>query len=213
MRVTLASLWRKLFVRDIFGKRTHIVPHGGRESARALWLACCLGSGMKKNSFYLASLIAVALFAPDLSAGTIKLPEKGPLVSIEVPDSWKPEETDKGFACESPDSEATVIFEVTSAKKLDALIDENVEWLTEQKVTIDKSTQVNKDFKAAGMDWSVIGWDGKNDEYGPASIRFGFVDIGNGKILMITYWVTKKGEAKQQAVLNKMFDSVKKIGG
>src|ERR1700682_5411407 len=95
------------------------------------WLACCLLGGMKKNSFYLAGLIAVALFAPDLSAGTIKLPEKGSLVSIEVPDSWKPEETDKGFACESPDSEATVIFEVTSAKKLDALIDENVEWLTE----------------------------------------------------------------------------------
>jgi len=89
----------------------------------------------------------------------------------------------------------------------------DIEWLAEQKVTIDKSSQVTKDFKAAGMNWSVIGWDGKNEEYGPASIRFGFVEIGNGKILMITYWVTKKGESRHQETLNKMFDSVKKVGG
>ena len=167
---------------------------------------------MKITHLFLAGLCAASFVAPVVSAGTIKLPEKNPLVSFEAPDAWHPEDTDKGFSCESPDSEATVIFEVTSAKGLEALIDENIEWLAEQKVTIDKSSKVSKDFKAAGMDWSVIGWDGKNDEYGPASIRFGFVDIGKGKILMITYWVTKKGESRHQDTLNNMFDSVKKIG-
>ena len=166
---------------------------------------------MKFTSQYLSLCFSVTLFAAGACADTIKLPEKSPSVSIDVPDAWKGDETDKGFVCESPDSEATVIFEVTNAKGLDGLIEENIEWLAEQKVTIDKSTQLSKEFKAAGMDWSVVSWDGKNEEYGAASIKFAFVDIGKGKVLMITYWVTKKGESKHADKLIKIFDSVKKL--
>ena len=37
--------------------------------------------------------------------------------------------------------------------------------------------------------------------------------IGNGKVLVMTYWITKKGMAKHEAELNKIFESVKKIKG
>ena len=94
------------------------------------------------------------------------------------------------------------------------LIDENVEWLTsDQKVEIDKSTQKSNDFEAGGMSWKSLAWEGKSEEWGPANIILAFADTGNGKVLMVTYWVTKKGEARHGKQLATILDSVKKIGG
>ncbi|MEO6847571.1 MAG: hypothetical protein ABI443_08540 [Chthoniobacterales bacterium] len=167
---------------------------------------------MKKN-LLLALTFTLLLLGTNLFADTVKLPTDAPLVSITVPGSWKPEATDQGFACESEDKAATVIFEVSSAKKINDLIDENVDWLVkEQKVVINKSTEKKSDLEAAGIKWSLITWDGKDDEYGPATIMLGFGDIGGGKILMITYWVTKTGEKTHAAELTKIFDSVVKVG-
>jgi hypothetical protein len=79
-------------------------------------------------------------------AGTLNIPEDKPAISVDIPDSWKPETTDKGIACESPDKVATIFFEVTSAKGLEALIDENVDWLTkDQGVQLDKASEQTGD--------------------------------------------------------------------
>lgn len=62
------------------------------------------------------------------------------------------------------------------------------------------------------MSWSRISWSGKNEEYGPATIGFAFADLGSDKVLVVTYWITKKGAAKHDAALTQIFDSVKKTG-
>ena len=84
---------------------------------------------ISRRGFFAALAFSLSLtsFAP---AGTVNIPQDDPAVSVDIPDSWKPEETDKGIACESPDKVATIFFEVTSGSGLDALIDENVDWLT-----------------------------------------------------------------------------------
>jgi hypothetical protein len=155
--------------------------------------------------------LTLPLLVGTLSAKTIKIPDDDPAISVNVPDSWKPEETEKGIATESADQEATVLFEVTSAKGTDALLDENVGWLKEQKVSIDQSSKSEKDFKIGSTSWSRVSWDGTNDEFGPATIGFAFSDAGNGKVLVVTYWITKKGFEKHEAELNKIFESVKQI--
>jgi hypothetical protein len=165
---------------------------------------------MKKIALSFALCLALPLIASTVSAKTIKVPEDAPAISVNVPDSWKPEDTDKGITTESPDQEATVMFEVTDAKSTDKLVDENVAWLKEQKVTVDQSTKSEKDFKTENMTFSRISWDGKDEEYGPATIGFAFADVGNGKVLVVTYWITKKGMEKHEAELNKILNSVKK---
>jgi hypothetical protein len=50
------------------------------------------------------------LLASPAPAGTVNVPEDKPAISVEIPDSWKPEETDNGIACESPDKVATIFF-------------------------------------------------------------------------------------------------------
>lgn len=166
-----------------------------------------------KPSCLLALSLALSPLA--VHADTIQIPKEGPGFSVTVPDSWDPEETDKGFAAESKDKEATVIFESEAPKGLDALIDEDIDWLTkEQKVVIDKDSQKTNEFEAAGMKWSMIKWDGKDEEYGPATIMLVFAaSPDKSRILVVTYWVTKKGEQTYKDTLEKIFDSVKWTGG
>jgi hypothetical protein len=64
-----------------------------------------------------------------------------------------------GIACESPDKVATIFIEVTSAKGVDALIDENIDWLTkDQGVQLDKASEQKQDFEGTEPidDWQFI---------------------------------------------------------
>ena len=166
-----------------------------------------------KKIIALALSLTLPFLIATLSAKIIKIPEGDAVVSVDVPDSWGPESTEKGVAVESSDKEATVFFEVTNAKGTDALLDENITWLKDQKVSIDQSSKSEKDFKTASMSWSRISWDGTSEEWGPATIGFAFADVGNGKVLVVTYWITKKGWEKHDGELSKIFDSVKKLKG
>jgi hypothetical protein len=146
-------------------------------------------------------------------AGTVNVPEDKPAVSVEIPDSWKPEETDKGIACESPDKVATIFFEVTSAKGLEALIDENVDWLTkDQGVELDKASEQKQEFETTNLQWKRISWSGTSKEWGPATVGFVFTDGGDGKVLTVTYWITKKDAEKHFPTIEKIFESVKRVG-
>jgi hypothetical protein len=157
-------------------------------------------------------VLALAVFTGFAFAGTIKIPKDKPAMTVEIPDSWKPEDTDAGITCESPDQVATVFFEVTAAKDLEALINDNVDWLTkEQKVKIDDSTKKEKDFTANGLDWKRISWDGDSKEWGPSAVGFMFVAVGDGKVLTVTYWITKKDIDKESAALDKIMDSIKPV--
>jgi hypothetical protein len=147
------------------------------------------------------------------SAGTVNVPEDKPAISVEIPDSWKPEETDNGIACESPDKVATIFFEVTSAKGLDALINENVDWLTkDQGVELDRASEQKQEFETTNLQWKRISWSGTSKEWGPATVGFVFTDGGNGKVLTVTYWITKKDAEKHFPTIEKIFESVKRVG-
>jgi hypothetical protein len=165
---------------------------------------------MIKSSFFIALFAPILVaFAAIADAKTIKIPEDKPVVSVNVPDSWEPEATDKGIAIESPDKIVTVFFEVTSPKGVEDLIDENVDWLMkDQKVEIDRESQSEKDFKNGDINWSRISWDGNNKEFGPATVGFLMTKVGN-KILTVTYWITKKDHEKQMPALDKILSSVK----
>jgi len=161
----------------------------------------------------LSAFLAFVLLAGIAPAATVKIPEDKPAAIADVPDDWKPEATDHGIGIESPDKVATVYLEATGGGKgLEKLISENIDWLTkEEKVDVDASTQTTKDFKSGGFDWTRISWEGSSKEWGPSYIGFMFVDLGNGKVLTITYWITKKDSDKHMDTLEKILDSIKRV--
>jgi len=167
----------------------------------------------RRLSCFFAGLGFSLLLTSFAHAGTVNIPQDNPAVSVDVPDSWKPEETDKGIACESPDKVATIFFEVTSGSGLEALIDENVDWLTkDQGVQLDKASEQKQEFEAGDLGWKRISWSGTSKEWGPATVGFAFTDAGNGKVLTVTYWITKKDQEKHFPTIEKIFESVKRIG-
>jgi hypothetical protein len=165
---------------------------------------------MKKFSL-IALLVLLTPLLP-ATAGTIKIPTDKPAASAFVPDSWEPEATDEGISCESPDGVATVFLEVTTAKGLDALLKENIDWLVDdQKVKISEDSKETKDVEFGEVKFSRISWDATSKEWGPAVVGFLFTDLGNGKILTVTYWITKKDATKHYGTLEKIFASVKPL--
>ena len=43
-------------------------------------------------------------------------------------------------------------------------------------------------------------------------VGFAFTDAGNGKVLTVTYWITKKDQEKHFPTIEKIFESVKRTG-
>lgn len=165
---------------------------------------------MNKSVF--AAVLAAVCFTSPAFAESIEIPKDEPACTVTVPSSWKPEETDHGYAIESPDQVATVLLETTSKKGVEKLIDENVDWLTkEQEVKIDAATKKEEDFELAGRSWSRISWDAKSKEWGPSVVGFIFSKVGKEKLLTITYWITKKDNEKHMPALEKIFSSVKSV--
>ena len=154
----------------------------------------------------LLPLLAGSAFAKDL-----KIPTDSPVASVTLPAGWTSEETDNGISCQSKDTDATIFFEVANGEKESTdLVNENIKFLTDQKVTIDKSSQKEREFESDGLKWQVLEYSGK-DESGDEHIQMFFTEIKPGKIMMITYWVTTKAEAKHKEELVKLFDSFKKL--
>ena len=158
-------------------------------------------------------VLALVLLASSAFAGTFSIPEKRPLVSVDIPDSWNPEITPKGVACESPDQVASIFFDVVGSEKgARRLIEENVDWLVkDQGVRIDAASQKERSFETNGFEWSEITWDGVSDEWGPASIGFLMTMVSENKMLISTYWITKKHGNKRDARLDRMIDSIRPV--
>jgi hypothetical protein len=165
---------------------------------------------MKKTSLLLALVFTLTTaMAP---AGTIKVPQDEPAVTLNIPDNWEPDQDDAGVLAESPDNVATVYFEVVGSEdELKEAIEGSVEWLAEHEVKVDESTQEEKEFKTGEREWKVISWTANHKEWGEASVGFLFSEVGGGKVLTVTYWISKKDSDKSMATLEKIFSSVKSV--
>ena len=166
---------------------------------------------MKKSILTLS--LVLSLLPALVSAGTIKIPKDDPAASLTIPNSWEPEDSDGGILAESPDNVATVYFKVVATKKeMGTMIDDSIDWLTkEHDVKLDAASKTEKDFEDSGRKWSRISWDGNSKEWGPAVVGFLFTDLGDGKVLTVTYWISKKDSDKNLETLGKIFASVKPV--
>ncbi|TSA36029.1 MAG: hypothetical protein D4R65_03300 [Verrucomicrobiaceae bacterium] len=162
---------------------------------------------------FLTALLTLALSPALAFGGTIKIPKDEPAATLNIPDSWEPEDADDGVLAESPDNVATIFFKaVATEKEMGSLIDDSIDWLTkEHDVKIDEASKSEKDFEDSGRKWSRISWDGVSKEWGPAVVGFLFTDLGNGKVLTVTYWISKKDSEKNLDILAKIFSSVKAV--
>lgn len=157
----------------------------------------------------LALLLALALVTPSF-AKTFKIPEEGAFASITIPDDWKSKEIDSGVESQSADNEVYFAVEATDAKGMDKAIEEAIQYLHEQGVTVDDKSMKQTEGKINGMEGVDIAWKGKDKE-GDAEISLTILVAPKDKVLLITYWASPEGTKKHDKELGAILKSVKPL--
>jgi hypothetical protein len=160
-----------------------------------------------KTSFLTLSL--AALIAVSAQAKTMKLPDDDkPVATITIPDSWDPDAIENGVAGTSDDDAVYLAAVAVSSKKgMDAEIEDTFAMLKEHNVDLDQSTKKENKFKINGLDAEELLFQGK-DEDGPAAVSITFVPVKDS-VVVLTYWVSTKEEAKHQAEVGTIVSSLK----
>ena len=156
----------------------------------------------------LTLLLAASLGVISAHAKTMKLPNDDfAIASINIPDSWEPEEVTNGVAGNSPDKAVYLsVVAVGSEKGMKAEIDDTFEMLKEHNVELDEKSKKENKFKINGLDAEELLYQGK-DEDGAAGISITFVTMKD-KLIIMTYWVSTAEEKKHQEEVGKIVNSL-----
>lgn len=149
-----------------------------------------------------------ALATPAFSK-VFELPDANPAVTVDLPGNWKPSETDKGVEATSPDGETYIAVETATAKGINQLIDEDVDFLGKSGVTVDRSTQQTRDTTVNGITVSFLHWKGK-DKDGPTAITLGIFGVTDNLLLLLTAWSSAEGDKANGNALDKILSSIKR---
>lgn len=152
--------------------------------------------------------MALALLPAAASAKTLEFPSDAPIVSIMIPDSWGPHETESGIEATSDDSAIYLSIDVAEEGTTDKVIDDAVAFLDENGVKVDVSTQKQTDEDVNGMTMTDFAWSGK-DKDGDVDVSLSLVSPKPGKLLVITYWGSKAEQDKHANDLIAMLQSFK----
>ena len=157
----------------------------------------------------LTLLLIISVGAITATAKTLKIPnEDFAIASVTIPDSWDPEELDKGVAAQSEDDAVYLaIVAVGSDKGMKAEIDDTFEMLKEHDVELDEATKKENKFKINGLDAEELLFQGK-DKDGPTAVSITFVTIKD-KLVVMTYWVSTEDEKEHQEEVGKIVNSLK----
>ena len=162
---------------------------------------------MIKSAFTILSIVLLGTISAH--AKTMKVPsDEFPIASIDIPDSWEPDEITNGVAGTSDDGAVYLaVVAVGNEKGMNAEIDDTFAMLKEHNVELDKDSKKENKFKVNGLDAEEMLFQGK-DEDGAAAVSITFVTIKD-KIIVMTYWVSTEDEKKHQAEVGKIVKSLK----
>jgi hypothetical protein len=149
------------------------------------------------------------IFATPALSKVFELPDANPAVTVDLPGKWKPSETDKGVEATSPDGETYIAVETATARGVNQLIDEDIEFLGKAGVSVDRSTQQTKDTTVNGIPVSFLHWKGK-DKDGPTAITLGIFGVTDNLLLLLTAWSSAEGDKANGDALDGILSSIKR---
>lgn len=156
------------------------------------------------------AFIFTAALACSSLAAEFKIPEKGPVISVTYPETWKPEMIDRGVQGQTADTAVYLAVEVTKSEKgMNEIIDGSFDLFKEHKVEVDKSTRKVNKMQIAGQTAEEMLFTGK-DEDGPTAISITTFTVGE-YVVIISYWASTESEAKYHEAITKIIGSIKAL--
>ena len=157
----------------------------------------------------LAAILLCAM--PALAqAKAFKLGDDEPVAWVSVPDTWEPAEIDNGVEGTSPDKETYVAAEIVDAKEIDDAVKDEDKFFAKQKIRIKSDSKKEKETTVNGLKAFDYSWDAVDDD-GPTHVSVTFVVVGEGKLLLLTYWGSAAGEKTNGKDLVEIAQSIKPI--
>ena len=143
-------------------------------------------------------------------AKAFKIGDDDPVSWVSIPDTWEPAEIDNGVEGTSPDKETYVAAEIVDAKEIDDAVKEEDKFFAKQKIKIKGDTKKEKETTVNGLKAFDYSWDA-TDADGPTHVSVTFVVVGEGKLLLLTYWGSAAGEKANGKDLVEIAQSIKPI--
>lgn len=165
---------------------------------------------LKLNVFYKSAAMALALcaFVPSAQAKVFSIPSENAIATVNVPDDWKPNETDKGIEMNSPDSGIYVDAEEVQGADITAAVTETVKLLTKQGLVIDESSKQEADSEKNGLKMHDFLYKGKDND-GPTNFSLTLIETSiPDKYLMLTFWGSDAAVKANDKVLGDIAQSV-----
>jgi len=157
----------------------------------------------------LALSLLLAFAAGPSLAKNLAVPSKDPVATLVIPDAWKPEEIEFGWSSKSPDGDVFFSVEYASGARVQKMLANNDAWLKENKIKA-KAEPTQQDFDYNGLPAKVIKYVA-TDENGATEVDFVIITAGQGRVIMLTLWASKEERAKNQADIDAIKASFKKI--
>jgi len=161
---------------------------------------------MKK--LMLAAVVLVSVALPAL-AKNFAVPEKNPVATLAIPDTWKTEEIEFGYSAKSPDNDIFFSAEYATGARVDAMLENNSDWLKENKIT-SKEKPAESEINIGGLSAKMLTVNGA-DENGPTVVEFVFIPAGPKRLVMLTLWGSQEERKANEADIKLIESSVKPI--
>lgn len=157
-------------------------------------------------------ILTIAVLAASILGSQAKeytVTKSDPIAKITFPAEWKVTEEEEIINATSEDESISLDVEIFEKDNLDEALKSTIDYLKENKVTIDEKSLKESEGKINGLEATFLSYDGK-DEEGPCVVSLCFMILTEEKMVSILHWSPAKVDEEQQKQVLAILNSVKK---
>lgn len=166
---------------------------------------------MRKSFLVLSLVIASLAFASTRGeAKSFSIGDDRPVATVTIPDSWATEKIEDGIDATSPDEGISISIEAVEIKDVEEATREGIKYFADQGVTIDPSTQKQRETTMSGKPAIEISWKGK-DEDGPTNVGLTFVILSEKDSVLFYFWGDDESIKLNEPALKAIANSIRAV--
>ena len=155
-----------------------------------------------------AALFAFLMIATPVSAKTYPIPSENPVATISIPNSWEPNEYDKGVEGTSKDGQFYFAIEAVDSKDIGEATKEAMQWFAKQGVKINNDSRTANETTLNDLPAMILNFKGR-DKDGPTEVTLVLVKtLKPGRFMMIYGWGSEKAAEANGKDLDKILSSI-----
>ena len=155
-----------------------------------------------------ALLFAFCVISAPVFAKTFSIPSENPVATVNIPNSWEPNEYDGGVEGTSKDGDFYFAFEAVTKSNVAEATRESMIWFVKQGVMLDPNSQTTNESTLNGSPVYVVSYTGK-DKDGPTKVTMVIVSTNKKDRFLVIYgWGSEKADQANRKEIDKIIGSI-----